>query len=398
MARARKPPRLWLQDSDAKSGRKANYWIIDGDRKVRLGLGPEAQDAAAAALAEYIQRKAAATAPDLVARPASEWLIADVLAYYIAEKGPDLKNLSDVKRHAITLAEGFGGSATLRSISPKTCRDYEAWRTGQKWKTGGRRAITSGWHELKVLRSAVIFHRKAGLCTELVSITMPPPPKKRERWLTRSEAARLIWAAWRMKQAGTGVENGRGARWTGRHVARFILTGLYSGSRHGDLCTASPFAAIGRSYVDLERGIFHRLPGGKAESRTKKQPPAPIPPRLLAHMRRWHRLGLSTQAIIEWNGQPVARVKKSFVSAVKAAGFDAGEVVPHVLRHTAATWMMQNGCPTWVAAGYLGMSEAVLVERYGHHHPQFMGEAMEAVTRRPGVAERKVISFPRRAG
>jgi integrase len=48
-----------------------------------------------------------------------------------------------------------------------------------------------------------------------------------------------------------------------------------------------------------------------------------------------------------------------------------------VLRHTAATWMMRNGTETWIAAGFLGMSEKVLIENYGHHHPEIQVGAAE---------------------
>jgi hypothetical protein len=47
-----------------------------------------------------------------------------------------------------------------------------------------------------------------------------------------------------------------------------------------------PYAVFGRSYVDLDRGIFYRKAIGKRTTK-KRQTPAPIPPRLLAHLRRW---------------------------------------------------------------------------------------------------------------
>jgi hypothetical protein len=34
------------------------------------------------------------------------------------------------------------------------------------------------------------------------------------------------------------------------------------------------------------------------------------------------------------------------------------------------------------AAGYLGMSVKVLIDTYGHHHPDYMKEASGAITRR----------------
>lgn len=53
---------------------------------------------------------------------------------------------------------------------------------------------------------------------------------------------------------------------------------------------------------------------------------------------------------------------------------------PHTLRHTAATWLMQRGADPWQAAGFLGMSVQVLLDTYGHHHPDYMREAAQAIT------------------
>jgi integrase len=56
-------------------------------------------------------------------------------------------------------------------------------------------------------------------------------------------------------------------------------------------------------------------------------------------------------------------VRKGFAAAVRAAGLPiAGphKVTPHVLRHTAATWAMQNGADLWQAAGFLGMTPQML--------------------------------------
>jgi hypothetical protein len=39
----------------------------------------------------------------------------------------------------------------------------------------------------------------------------------------------------------------------GKHVARFILVGLYSGTRSGAICGASFVPAIGRGHLDVRR-------------------------------------------------------------------------------------------------------------------------------------------------
>ena len=70
--------------------------------------------------------------------------------------------------------------------------------------------------------------------------------------------------------------------------------------------------------------------------------------------------------------------------ACKRAGLHG--VTPHTLRHTAATWIMQRGVPTWEAAAFLSMSEATLTQVYGHHHPDYMRAAADAIgNRRRGI-------------
>jgi integrase len=144
------------------------------------------------------------------------------------------------------------------------------------------------------------------------------------------------------------------------------------------------YRAAGKSFVDLETGIFNRLAVGKRAS-TKRQTPVPLPKRLLAHLRRWSRLGISKSHFVEWHGKPVSSVKTGFGSAVRIAGLEVavGNVTPHTLRHTAATWLMQRAAPMWEAAGFLGMSEKTLRDTYGHHHPDHLRGAAEAIGSRP---------------
>jgi hypothetical protein len=44
---------------------------------------------------------------------------------------------------------------------------------------------------------------------------------------------------------------------------------------------------------------------------------------------------------------------------------------------------MQRGADPSKAAGFLGISVEVLLDTYGHHHPEFLREAAAAVTAKP---------------
>jgi integrase len=225
------------------------------------------------------------------------------------------------------------------------------------------------------LRAAIGHHWKEGLCATPVPVWIPARGTPRERWLTRSEAARLLWAAYRYREVQKGQETGRHSR---RHVARFILVGLYTGTRASAICGAALSSAVGRGWVDLDAGVFYRRAAGAVETK-KRQPTIPIPPRLLAHMRRWRRLGLSTKAVVEFNGEPIKRLNKAFRGVRADAGLGV-DVVPHVLRHTAITWTAQRGVLKHEICGFFGITEQMFDRVYGHHHPEHLAGAVNALT------------------
>lgn len=233
-----------------------------------------------------------------------------------------------------------------------------------------------------------------------MQVTLPEKGLPRDRWVTRAEAARLILTCWRYRETQTihrGERQGdkiEVPKWPLRHLARFLLIGLYTGTRASPILLASPIDAKGRSFVDLERGLFYRKPRVRAET-NKRQPPVPLPRRLLTHMRRWHRLGIIKEYFVEFHGRPIKSVKTAMAHAVSLAGVptELGNVTPHTFRHTRATWLMQSGAPLWEAAGYLGMSEKTLRENYGHHHPGFMQGALAAIDRKPQQLQSLVISL-----
>ena len=151
--------------------------------------------------------------------------------------------------------------------------------------------------------------------------------------MTRQEAAKLIRAAWR--QQGQL----KGAKFYTITPYRSLYPGrsLYR-QRAGDICGAAILPSLNRGYVDLDRGIFKRKPDDKRET-SKRQPTTPLPPRLLAHMRRWRRLGISRHSVIEHHGKQIDRVRFGFEAAVERAGLATDDkrlkVTPHTLRHTA---------------------------------------------------------------
>jgi integrase len=383
MPRPAKGARLWLRPAERNPDgtlRKRAVWVIrDGPRKISTGCAAEDRAGAERAFGEHLANK---YQPNRTrSRHPSEILIADVLAIYLTDAAPRHAREDETKQRVLTL-DAWWADKTLADVNGANCRAYVDYRTGHPWKSAkpektGRapRMVTAAARrELEDLRAAINHHRREGLCSEIVSVVLPNRSQARERWLTRSEVARLLWAAWRAKQVMRDKDTRRAV---GRHVARFILVGLYTGTRSSAICGAALMPTVGRGHVDLERGVFYRRAIGRRQTK-KRQPPVKLPARLLTHVRRWARLGLARKSVVEWNGKAVESVRKGFEAAVRAAGLGS-DVTPHVLRHTCATWLMQKGVNLWDAAGFLGMTVQQLEQGYGHHHPDYQEEAVAAL-------------------
>ena len=74
--------------------------------------------------------------------------------------------------------------------------------------------------------------------------------------------------------------------------------------------------------------------------------------------------------IVHFNGEGVERQKRAFRAACVDAKLDAS-VVPHTLRHTAITWLMQAGVPIEEVSGFAGVSMEELQRTYWHHSDEF---------------------------
>jgi integrase len=283
-----------------------------------------------------------------------------VIARYLRDVAAKRARPAESAQRARALLAFFGGK-TLAEVNGDASRAYATQRSTD---AAARR-------ELEDLRAAINHHRREGLCSQVVEVVLPPERPARERWLTRSEAARLVWAAWRYREVQKGKTTDRRSR---QHVAKFILVALYTGTRASAVCGAALEPMVGRGWVDLDRGVFYRRAAGRLETK-KRQPPVPLPPGLLAHLRRWKKRG--QRFAVEWNREGVGDVGKAFANVVADAGFGP-DVTPHVLRHTAATWLMQAGIDVWEAAGFLGMTVEMLSQRYGHHHPAHLERAKNA--------------------
>jgi integrase len=345
MPRRREPPRLY-QD------RQRNQWVIlDAGRWHRTGCALEDLAGAEARLKEYLGDKhQPAVGPDP--------LIADVLNFYAADHVPNIKGAANTGYNISNLSKSSFGLIRVSEITAARCRAY----ANERSRGGARR-------DLEVLRAALKYWQQEKGLANVPVIVLPEKGKRRERWLTRSDAARLLRAVWRYREVQKGHQTDKHPR---RHLARLILLGLYTGSRPGVLLR------LQWNQIDLNAGTMSRLAIGEAEDKRKRAPRVRLGRRILTHLRRWRRLDAeATRWVCHYDGLLVRKVNKSFRNSVALAGLDS-EVTPHTLRHTRATWLMQAGVDMWEAAGSLGMTVKTLQEVYGHHHPSWQKKAADA--------------------
>lgn len=345
MPRPSKPPRLWLR----KSGRAPGWVILDNGTQHRTGCGPDDRVGAEKALAIYIASK---YQPDRRETVLDRISVADVMNVYLSEHAPHTRSLEFLLATGTPVIEWWGRK-TLGDIRARTCREYVDWRVA--------RGVTdqTARHDLKTLRAAIrYYHAEYGPLQAVPIVTLPDRAAPRTRWLTRSEAARLLWAARRTE-----------------HLKRFILIGLYSGTRSEAILSLRWLPSMTSGYFDLDAGMLYRRGAAERETR-KRRPPVPVHSKLLPFLRRWaaNDMAVGVSHAVHWQGQPVVKLRRSWATARAAA--DLGrDVVPHTLRHTRVTWSLQAGVPVWEVAGYVGMSPETVQQVYGHHSAEHMAAA-----------------------
>jgi integrase len=342
MPRRNQGPKLrWL------AKRRCYYitWSEHGRSRVRSTGTSDCQQAEIV-FAEWLQLRGCRSGPS----DPSAILVTDVLNEYARERGPKV-TAPEVLGRAIEMLTGFWQERVVADVTPQTCARYAEKRN---------RAPGTVRRELGVLAAAINWAHRNGRLTRSVPVQLPKSPEPRARWLNKQEAARLLRAS-RTEQARL-------------YMPLFILLGLYTGRRK------EAILSLRWPQVDLDTGLIDfEMPG--RERTKKRRGKVPIPAKLLPHLRRARRRGTDLGYVLHIDGKRIGNIKKGFAAACRRAGVEG--VSPHTLRHTAATWLMQAGVQHWQAAGFLAMSEKTLRDVYGHHHPDYLREAAEAISKRP---------------
>lgn len=281
MPRKAKGPRLyWRKDK--------GVWIIRDTGRPDVSTGTGNRRDAEKALAAYIASK------DTVAgsRRSDQISISEVLDIYGREHAVSTAAPERIG-YAIDALLAFWGALTVADVKGEICRRYARSRI-RRFKDGSERPIGGGTirRELNVLQAAINYCHKEGYLLTSARVTLPTKPSSRDRWLTRDEAAALIWAAYRSPK--------------GKHLARFILIALYTGTRKEAILGLGFNTSLSSGWIDVDRGVLYRWGEGERET-NKRRKPVRLTRRLLCHCRRWRTLGANWA--VDVDGQRVGDIK-----------------------------------------------------------------------------------------
>jgi integrase len=238
------------------------------------------------------------------------------------------------------------GNMEAEAITVADCRAHMAERR----KSG----IMDGTllTELGHLRMVLKWAEKNKLIDRPPYIERPSKPKPKEHHLTKAEARALIDAA------------------TMPHMKLYIVLALGTGARNAALLDLTwDRCDFERERIDLrnpEITVPHKGRAIVPMTRTVKAA-------LLSA-----RQGAMSEYVIEWAGRKVASVKRGVRFAAQRAG--VGHVSPHMLRHSAAVHMAEQGVPIEEIAQFLGHSNVnVTREIYARFSPDYLRKAAAAL-------------------
>jgi integrase len=334
-------------------------WLIRDTGCPDKSTGTENRRDAEKKLATYIATKDTVTHT----RRADEITLIEVLDIYGREHAVTTAAPERIG-YAIQALLAFWGTLTVAHVKGETCRRYAKSRV-RRFKDDSTAPIAEGTirRELNVLQAAINYCHKEGYLLSPATVTLPEKPPSRDRCLTRDEAARLLWAAYRSPK--------------GKHLARFILVALYTGTRKEAILNLGFQQSTAGGWLDVDKGVLYRR--GAEERQTKKsRKPVRMTRRLLSHCKRWHDSG--ARWLVEIGGQRVGDIKHAFEGARARANLP--DVTPHVLKHTAITWAIQKGLTVEDAADYFDTSAETIRRVYYHHSPHYMDRALEILERK----------------
>jgi integrase len=343
---------------------RGEIWQIRDGGKL-ASTGERDRGEAHEALRKYVNEKQLEAA-----RPANSATLADIISVWAEKRqSENEKTWLNKWQYIAKRLKQHSGWRSLSEIDSEWAGAYEL----DRYESGAQEPTVR--QDLATVLAAWEIARKARptvTSLPVPSFDLPHASESRAEFITRDEAHRLISAAEK------------------KHVRLFIRLALATGGRH------SALLELKWSRVDLEGGTIdlrtsrdnvadnERDERGRVKRAPRQKPRAFVKVEgiLLDELRAARDVAV-TDHVVEFAGKRIASIRNGFSSAAEAAGLDPSRVTPHVLRHTAITWLMQAGEEINRIAGLSGhKNPKMILEVYGHHHPEFQSSIAKTLSQR----------------
>lgn len=280
-----------------------------------------------------------------IARRPGPATIDRILELYIEDRAAaGIVNISRIKEVRRSLKDVWG-RLYPEELDTTACREFI--------KRGRRKKLSDATirSELAYLQAALNFAAASKVIPSAPKLEKPPPPRPRDRWLSRDEVRKLLEAC----QAP--------------HAKLFVILSIATAARPKHLLELT------WSRVDLRSRIIN-LDNPTKDRTAKGRARVPINDAALEYLLEAQKVAQSDH-VIEYDGKPLSSVRKAIDTASRHAGI---EVTPYVLRHTAGVWMAQAGIPLAEIAEYLGHTDINTTRRvYAKFHPDHLRKASRSL-------------------
>jgi len=197
---------------------------------------------------------------------------------------------------------------------------------------------------------------------------------QRVRFLNNNEAAVLLGA---LKEKSDQVHD-------------MALLSLHTGMR------AKEIFRLAWPHIDFDNGMIHVVDTKNTESRY-----AYMSDTIKKMLQKKYQNKKTNLVFPDSNGNRIKYISKTFPRVVETIGFNLGvtddrnKVVFHTLRHTFASWQVQNSMDLYTLQKLMGHKSFQMVQRYAHLAPDNLKKATTIFNKMSN--KKKVIPFPKQA-
>lgn len=261
------------------------------------------------------------------------------------------------------------------TLADKPLRDIKPIHLERIKKTmteAGRSAQTVR-HVLAALRQAFNFAKRHGIYAgdnPVSLVKKPMTDSRRLRFLTHDEADRLLAALAKRES----------------NVHDMALLALHCGLRAGEIFSLT------WGDVDMERGVLILR-----DTKSGKTRAAYMTEAVAAMLAGMERRGHNDLVFLSANGGRIVQISETFNRVVAALGFNNGvtdprqKVVFHTLRHTFASWLVEQGIDLYSVKELMGHGTLAMTERYSHLSPDKLRRAIKTLEASLGKHQGKVM-------